>query len=407
MELICLSVFAILGCLNLLYYIDTEVESSFIEAARNSWNLYPILNVSFTPAEGYEPYAIFDQKDIDTFCDCTYVGDYLKPSSGSCSESKIKDGCIEYKPKKAYIYERKVLYVKYYEANYYELFSRIFATNNSLCESGYKRCGYLDIFKNRFCVKESEKCPITKINIEYETFSNEGFDLNIVNRLYASENDKATILDINKIYTKRDLDEFTLSKTALYFNLSYTFNKMKKSEFLSKNELVIGTIPEKFDDAYFYLYNLVYPGNLKDYELNSFYVGLIHKRFVLLFLLLLVKIAFGVLLWLLNEKDKISKKMFYIIAILTACYLILMIFHILFLKGRFHLDKILSYYKEQKIYVTEEDWRDGTSLFVSGIIFSFIDFGYIFLGIVLIVNFRKNIKEEINEEIVQPLAISN
>lgn len=406
MDLICLSVFAILGCLTLLFYIDTEVESNFIDAARKTWILYPIQNVSFTPVEGYEPYVIFEQKD-DTFCDCTFIDDYLKPSSDSCSYSKINDGCIEYQPKKAYIYDKKVLYVKYYEANYYELFSRIYATNNSLCKSGYKRCGYLDIFKNRFCVKESEKCPITKINIEYESISNEGFDLNIVNRLYASENDKATILDINKIYTKRDLDNFTLSNTSLYFNLSYTSNKMKKSEFLSKNELVIGRIPEKFDDAYIYLYNLVYPGNLKNYTLNSFFVGLIHKRLVLLFLFLLVKIAFGVLLWLLNEKDKISKKMFYIIVILTVCYSILEIFHILFLIGRFHLDKILSYYKDNKIYVTEEDWRDGTSLFVFGLIFSIIDFGYIILGVVLIFNFKNNIKEEINEEIVQPLAINN
>ena len=174
-----------------------------------------------------------------------------------------------------------------------------------------------------------------------------------------------------------------------------------------KNELVIGRIPEKFDDAYIYLYNLVYPGNLKNYTLNSFFVGLIHKRLVLLFLFLLVKIAFGVLLWLLNEKDKISKKMFYIIVILTVCYSILEIFHILFLIGRFHLDKILSYYKDNKIYVTEEDWRDGTSLFVFGLIFSIIDFGYIILGVVLIFNFKNNIKEEINEEIVQPLAINN
>ena len=406
MDLKCLSVFAILGCLTLLFYIDTEVESNFIDAANNSWNLYPIQNVSFTPVEGFEPYVIFEQKD-DTFCDCTFIDHYLKPSSDSCSYAKIKDGCIEYQPKKAYIYDKKVLYVKYYEANYYELFSRISATNNSLCETGYKRCGYLDIFKNRFCVKESEKCPITKINIEYESISNEGFDLNIVNRLYASENDKATILDINKIYTKRDLDNFTLSNTSLYFNLSYTSNKMKKSDFLSKNDLVIGRIPEKFDDDYIYLYNLVYPGNLKDYTLNSFFVGLIHKRLVLLFLFLLVKIAFGVLLWLLNEKDKISKKMFYIIAILTVCYSILEIFHILFLIGRFHLDKILSYYKEHKIYVTEEDWRDGTSLFVFGLIFSIIDVGYMILGVFLIVSFKNNIKEEINEEIVQPLAINN
>lgn len=75
------------------------------------------------------------------------------------------------------------------------------------------------IFKNRFCVKYGEECPITKIDIDNKITSNEGYDLWIINRLYVSENEFVTILDINKIYTQIDLDNFKLSKTSLYFNL--------------------------------------------------------------------------------------------------------------------------------------------------------------------------------------------
>ena len=210
--------------------------------------------------------------------------------------------------KKKHIYKNQFLYVKYYEADYYELFSRLHHSNPDNCETGYSRCGYLDIFKNRFCVKYGEKCPITKIDIDNKISSNEGYNLSIINRLFVSENKFATIFDINKIFTQIDLDNFQLSKTSLYFNLSKTNSNTTKSNFLSENKLVTGNISSKFENTYFYLFNLIYPGNLKDYSLNSFYVGLIHKRFVVLFFLLLVKILFGVLLCLLNEKNNINKK---------------------------------------------------------------------------------------------------
>ena len=407
MDLKCASVFAILGCLNLLFYIDTEVESNFIEAARKTWNQYPILDVSFAPVDGYEPYVLFDQEEIDPFCDCLHVEKYKKLSSGHCGDEQMKDGCFEYKQNKAYIYNKKILYVKYYKADYYELFSRLHHTDPDLCNTGYSRCGYLDIFKNRFCVLEGEKCPITSISIESETSSNKGYELPIVNRLYVSENDRATILDINKIYTQKDLDNFKLSETSLYFELSDTSSTTIKSDFLSQNKLVIGTMPSKFDYTYFHLYNLIYPGNLKDYSLNSFYVGLIHKRFAVLFPLLLVKIAFGVLLWILDEKNNIQKKWFCMIIILTSCYIILEIFSILFFIGRFYLDNILSYYKEHKIYVTEEDWRNGHAILVFELIFALIDIGYIIQGVYMIFYFKNKIQEEGNENLLQPIAINN
>lgn len=168
-------------------------------------------------------------------------------------------------------------------------------------------------------------------------------------------------------------------------------SKTTKSNFLSENKLVIGNIPSKFEYTYFYLFNSIYPENLKDYSLNSFYVGLIHKRFVVLFFLLLVKILFGVLLCLLNEKNNINKKKFYMIVIITFCYLFLEIFNILFFVTRFHLDKILSYYKEQNIYVTEEDWRNGTAILVAAL-FLLIDIGYLLQGIYLINHFKDMIE---------------
>lgn len=89
---------------------------------------------------------------------------------------QIEDGCFEYTKNKAYFYQTKRLYVKYYKSNYFELFSRLHHKDPDLCETGYSKCGYLDIFENRFCVKNGEKCPITQINIEYEKSSNERYE---------------------------------------------------------------------------------------------------------------------------------------------------------------------------------------------------------------------------------------
>ena len=235
MDLLCSSIFAIIGCLNLLFYIDTEVESNYIEAVRKTWNQYPIFDISFYPIDGYEPYVLFDQEYIDPFCDCLHIEKYNKLSSGHCAPEQKEDGCFEYQQKKAYIYKNQFLYVKYYEADYYELFSRLHHSNPDNCQTGYSRCGYLDIFKNRFCVKYGEKCPITKIDIDNKISSNEGYNLSIINRLFVSENKFATIFDINKIYTQIDLDNFQLSKTSLYFNLSKTNSNTTKSNFLSEN----------------------------------------------------------------------------------------------------------------------------------------------------------------------------
>lgn len=100
------------------------------------------------------------------------------------------------------------------------------------------------------------------------------------------------------------------------------------------------------------------------------------------------------------------------IIILTSFYIILEIFNILFFIGRFYLDKILSYYKEHEIYVTEKDWRNGTSLLVFAIIFTFIDIGYIIQGVYLIFYFKNNIEEKRNENEeennnLQPIIIKN
>ena len=103
MNLLCSSIFAIIGCLNLLFYIDTEVESNYIEAVRKTWNQYPIFDISFDPIHGYEPYALFDQEYIDPFCDCLHIEKYNKLSSGHCAPEQKEDGCFEYQQKKAYI----------------------------------------------------------------------------------------------------------------------------------------------------------------------------------------------------------------------------------------------------------------------------------------------------------------
>ena len=78
MKTIVLGILAIMSSLNLLFYIPYKSEKNFIEAVKKTWKNHPIYSISTIPLDGYEKYELFDQRDINTFCDCTFVKDYKK-----------------------------------------------------------------------------------------------------------------------------------------------------------------------------------------------------------------------------------------------------------------------------------------------------------------------------------------
>ena len=390
--------FPIFSGINLLFFIEYKCELQYIDAIDSVWKKKPIYDISTIKKEGYEKYSLFNQENFETFCDCSFIDDYWKCSSGECSEIQLNDSCIEYSKTKSYFYKNKTLYVKYYDADYLELFSRVHNEENyfGLCKTGYKRCGYLDIFKNAFCIKSNEKCPINHIDIPNEEFTYEGLNYSIINQLYVSEKENATIFDIDKIFTQKDLRDLEKDKMEnktnkynYFYNLSYTNDYIIKSDFAKENNLISkGEIPKYFNKSNLYLYHLVYPGNLKKYEITFRKIDFIryNNRLIILFVLLFIKISMGISLYFLNEKNEIKILyifLFIIVIILIVAYIIFYILSILFYFYRFDLHQILWYY-EENIYKTNENNGSGITMLVFSIIFSLLDILVIIFAIIML-----------------------
>ena len=355
-------------------------KKNYVEAARKTWENHPIQFISTTQLDGYQKYNFFDQENIDTFCDCTFIENYKKPSTGECRPMQKRDGCIEYTKNKAYNYKGLNLYVKYFPADYLTLFSRVHDEEQyrGLCKSGYKSCGLLDAFNNSFCISDGEECPVNYADISNQKFDNFNVKNHIINQIHVSESNKAIISDINHIYTQKDMNDsrkgIGFTKDKNFYRLSYLNSYTYKSDFIKSNNLIVGIIPSYFYNSYMNLYHLVYPGNLKNHEMTYFFLGLIHYRLVILFIFLALKIAMGVAFFFLSNKEFIHFKWYISFISLTISYLVMFIFNFAFFIGRFRLHCILDYY-ETKVYKSGEiNYSDYVELFVFEIIFSIFDF---------------------------------
>lgn len=133
----------------------------------------------------------------------------------------------------------------------------------------------------------------------------------ILNQLYVSENKLATLFDINRLYTFDEMTElnkhYDLSYNYTYqlFHLFDSRYKILKSTFFDENNLIKGDIPNYYNNTYMYLLSLGYPGHLKNFTLNSFYIGIFYFRFTILFPLLFMKILLCVSLCI-TDRDKIN-----------------------------------------------------------------------------------------------------
>ena len=263
MNLLVLQEFILISGLSLLFYIPYGEEKNYVEAARKTWENHPIQFISTTQLDGYQKYNFFDQENIDTFCDCTFIENYKKPSTGECRPMQKRDGCIEYTKNKAYNYKGLNLYVKYFPADYLTLFSRVHDEEQyrGLCKSGYKSCGLLDSFNNSFCISDGEECPVNYADISNQKFDNFSVKNHIINQIHVSENNKAIISDINHIYTQKDMNDsrkgIGFTKDKNFYRLSYLNSYTYKSDFIKSNNLIVGEIPSYFYNSYMNLYHLV------------------------------------------------------------------------------------------------------------------------------------------------------
>ena len=355
-----IAIISIISTLFLLFYITEDIHIDYISAIRKTWKNRPIYDITTNETNGYEKYIFFDNEVNEITCDCSFINDYSKIFSGKCKSIHLNKGCVQNNQNKASFFNHKELYVKYYDADYLTLFSRIDDDNPSVCKDGFKRCGYLDILKNIFCVKESEKCPVNSFIIENDTFifNNTGNDLMILNQLYVSENKLATLFDINRLYTFDEMTEFNK-----YYDLSYNYTyqlfhlfdsgyKILKSTFFDENNLIKGDIPNYYNNTYMYLLSLGYPGHLKNFTLNSFYIGIFYFRFTILFPLLFMKILLCVSLCI-TDRDKINLIWDIIIIISLISIFVLDVFSILFFIIQYKVKNIIHHFGSLKYYPME------------------------------------------------------
>ncbi len=161
------------------------------------------------------------------------------------------------------------------------------------------------------------------MDVKNDKFSNDKIENRIINQLYISENFNASIFDINKIYSKLDIDEEKNNEKIYFYNLSNLNNYINKYEFIKENDLILGKIPDYFNEINLYLFNLIYPGNLINHEVGFFYIGLVHYRYIILILFCFIKIGI-VIIACVNMKKNIN----IIISCLAFIFIILWIFNL-------------------------------------------------------------------------------
>ena len=264
-----------------------DLEDLYTEAIIQTWyDNYPILNISIH--KNNDDYEEIEMLKIEnTFCDCTHVDGYWDSFSDDkkfCNDDKLKEGCLQYdSTKKASKFYNKTLYVSYYKTDYWTLHERIYIDKNgykkckNIKDVNYYKCGYLDSFHNPLCIIEGkESCPVTNIGYRFDNNNNlvditkRKYETNttIINKIYASEIENATLFDMNKILTSNNISQ-EKRKGEKYFTLFPFYKEIDKSLFYRHNNLTNEPFPGWFQGKKIYFYYLTYPGNLIDYPISK------------------------------------------------------------------------------------------------------------------------------------------
>lgn len=125
--------------------------------------------------------------------------------------------------------------------------------------------------------------------------------------------------------------------------------KIQEDIFIKENNLLdVGECPSNFTEYYFYLYHLVYPFNLKEYEMTKFKVSLIELRLIVIIFLLIIKIGFLMTLCFSNDKKILFVSLCIVFFVLL---MIVEIFNVNYYIGKYYLNKILTKYNKYYDYV--------------------------------------------------------
>ena len=361
----------------LICLLGYSSEDILIEAIKQEWKKYPILDLSIIPKEGYKELTLCNLENIDTFCECSHVPKFRCKFNRECNEYEILSGCNGYRAKKASKIYNTTLYVKYYEFDYLTLFNRLDPSyDGTICKDEYERCGYLDIFNHTLCLERKGICPINNDiqfslgkdrTIDKIKMENERKDIPIMTYLYALDKNSATIFDINNLILSPDSYKDPDYSIEYYFSLNELkgYPYISKSEFFIDNQLIIGEIPSWFLGKQMHLYFSKYPGNLMDYPLNQVYIFIFQKpfRWVLKFLIFFSHCFIAGSICAMLSNGKLRK----LYAIVNIIYLPLIILDIIFLKAKYNISRILYYY-ENNIFFSGEISGKGLFSFIFQII---------------------------------------
>ena len=408
-----------------IHIFSFHLEELYVEAITKLWDdNYPIVNISLNKEnDNYEKIEML--KIENTFCDCTHVENYKNSFSGDkkiCTSFKLNKGCLQYdSSKKASVFHNKTLFVSYYKYNYWTLYDRIYRDKlnrikcKDLKEVNYYQCGYLDIFKNPLCVIEGETCPYTNSRSSFDKNGNllnftkiwRETNYSIINKIYASEIEGATLFDVNKIFTQKDINNSERREGEKYFWLNRFSREINKSSFYLENNLTNYPLPDWFKDRKVYFYSLVYPGNLLDYPKRKRHINFFKKsvRLTLRILIILFKI-FLFLFLILKEAEcirikLINNKIIFIggfIILTSIIYLILIILNIISFEGQYRISRNLCEYL--KIHY-DKSISTGIASYVFNIIQTILELFIIIIYVIIISQYyhQNNKKENSSNDI--------
>ena len=390
----------------IIHIYSFHLEELYVEAITKTWyDNYPMVNISLNKEnDNYEEIEML--KIENTFCDCTHVDHYknsfYKGEDKFCSDIKLSEGCLQYdSSKKASKFHNKTLFVSYYKNNYWTLYDRIYRDkrNRIKCKDlegvNYYKCGYLDIFLNPLCVIEGESCPLTNMDLNFDDNGNlleirylkrETND-SILNKLYASEIQEATLFDLNKILTENNISSLEKREGEQYFWLNGYSKEINKSLFYLENNLTNHPFPKWFKDKKIYFFYLLYPGNLLDYPIQKRHINFFKKpvRLTLRILIFLFRILLLILICEERIKIKfINNKIIFIggfIIFTSIIYLILIILNIISFKGKYYISRNLYEYLKIK---SSNSFSTGVTSYIIDIIQTILEFSFLAIYIFMI-----------------------
>ncbi len=264
----------------------------------------------------------FGKWHSENICDCKGVKEYNNSIfTVKCLNYQTKVGCKNYKTiteKNIEKFYGKKFYTNIKNYDYLELINRIKYFNNELiCKKGYKKCGYMDKYKNILCLKNNEICPLLDIIANNQSYINESYNsikfdyenyyLHSSNNLTENYVITNMFLQNDKIYSNQKDDIFILNKDLNKINVDIFSYNFHKYIIYNENNITV-FFPQNAEKKGLILLNIVKgynnPLKYKDFiYLGKFYLKY-HNFYIILFPIIQIFFSYWINDFLKDVKNK-------------------------------------------------------------------------------------------------------